>query len=439
LVGAASGLNVVTNPDVKAKVTIAVKDLPWDQLLDIVLQQNSLKAKAVGNVIRIYTLDQFAAEERQKRALLMAQQANEPIIMAILPLSYAKADEIKKLIEEMLAQTSGGGTGAGRGRGGAAGAGAAAGGSSEVEIATANLLADTELMQAFVRGKIEVDNRSNSLVITNTEAVIDRIKKVIKELDAPTPQVLIEAKMVSASDSFSRNIGVSWQGRVNGNAGRSGAGLLFNDSGVNITPAAGAARFAITGTTAGSDDGASLGAGFQIGAGRRAGLQAALNIGELNNQAKILSSPRIVVNNKQKASISDGTKIALLAPAPNGTFSVTYQDATLGMDVTPQITNAGSVLLDLSVKNDAPATNGQDISSKTIQTQVLVESGATLVLGGVYTMNLTKKESGVPVLMDIPFLGNLFKAQGQSQSKSELLIFVTPRILDTGATGIGQL
>lgn len=425
LVGAASGLNILTTSDVGGQVSLSLRDVPWDQLLDIVLAERQLKAVNNGNVIRITTIANYNREQEAKLALQVVEKKIEPVLMTIIPINYAKAQEVRDSIAKLLiGAIDGAPTGAAvpAAPGGAAAAAAPAG--------TQTATTTEEAVQAFARGKIEVEVRTNSLLVTHTAEQIKRIRALVKELDVPTPQVLIESKIIQASDNFSRSLGVNWGGFFQGgppgstNTNAGGAGFA-----VNTFNSAGS--FAISNTGAGGV------LGMRIGTGGQSALDFSVSLAELNSQAKVMASPRVIVNNNRAATITDGTQIAIT----NQTFSggavantTTFVQANLTLNVTPQITNSGQVQMDLNVTQGVPVSvTGQstpNISTKSINTNVLVDSGSTLVLGGVYSYNLNKDDGGIPWLKDLPILGQLFRINRNVQQRSEMLVFLTPRVIE---------
>jgi type IV pilus assembly protein PilQ len=450
LIGDASGLNIMTDSDVEYKADFSVTDIPWDQLLEIVLDQAQLKAKAVGNVIRIISGERFAKEQEAKLREIDIADENEPVVIAIVPLSFSTAEDVRTMVEALLVQRDSSYNSRqndpnvaqnyvlnSTGSGGVASGGVP--GQSHTLTTVAAAAKKIKLAQDFIRGKIEVDSRSNSLVITNTKRAIERIKRLVKELDVALPQILIDAKIIIASESFSRSLGVNWGGRAtSGGTGRAGIGGTFNNRQITLGDGEDAAAFAISSA-------ANRGAlGFQIGAGRHGNLSAQLNLAEANGISKTVASPRVVVNNKKTAEVLDGQTIFISSdPGANAAGTLTPVRAALALSVTPQVTSVGSVLLDLVVAKDAPkiaAGSPPAVENKQIRTQVLVDSGNTLVLGGVYQNVKTKNESGIPLLMNLPFIGSFFRTNDESDDKSELMVFITPEIVDVkGATEASSL
>jgi len=444
LVGEASSLNIITDSDVKYQSNYSLKDIPWDQLLDIVIQQAQLKAAVTGNVVRIITATKFNSEQQAKLKEIGIADDLEPVVMAVVPLSFAKAEDMKKMIETLLikrntanqaatgsSSSSPGGSPVASVIGGGP-PGAPMGGPAGVPVTAGQgggqSGGDTKFIQDFVRGVIEVDARSNSLVITNTKEAIGRIKKLVTELDVPLPQVLIDAKIIIASESFSRGIGVTWGGRAT-STGTGRAGILggFGSGAIELgdTPSP---EFSVA-PAGGKTPGGAL--GFSVGAGRHGNLNAQLSLAEADGVSKTVASPRVIVNNKKEAVISDGlTQFIPTSAGANASGTLQEVKADLNLTVTPQVTSLGSVLLDVDISKDNPVENSNSVQKKSIKTQVLVDSGATLVLGGVYQFGQSRTQNGIPLLKDLPFLGQLFRTDTSSNSKSELMVFITPQIVD---------
>lgn len=401
LIGEASGFNMVIGNDVSGKITLSLVDVPWDQVLDMVLTTNRLGAERNENILRIASLGTLTAEKQQQLAAKVAADANAPRITRIFPISYATPNSLIPILTRFGTGTAGSGQGGSR---------------------------DT----------IVVDDRTNSLIIQDIPENINRMAKIIELLDKPTPQVLVEAKIVEASEEFTKSIG--------GSVGAAAVGLnngayafgFARDGGIfdpllSGNPVTGAA-FPPTGTSGAN----SLGFGLKIRSLSNLRINTALNLSETESKTKILSSPRIVVQNKQRASIVQGTPVLVPVTVTNpttGTTNVqdTVQAANLSLNVTPTVTNDGNVLLELSVSNDSPQAlgNGQTgISNRSVNTRVMTPSGETLVIGGVYRQSTIQNEGGFPLLRKIPLLGLLFGTESKNDTKSELFIFITPRVLN---------
>lgn len=418
LVGESSELNIIWDPDVEgAKTSLAVKDLPWDQLLDIVIQQKGYKAVVMGNVVRIMTIATFNAQAKARKEEISISDELEPVVMAVVPLSFAEAKDMKTMIDQLIQQKTSTGAGATSVSGGGGGGGGGSDGG------------DAKIGQDFKRGKIEVDSRTNSLVITNTKDAIERIRRLVRELDVAVPQILIDSKIVVASEDFERTINVRWQNKFN----QAGDPALLNGFGgaeTNTTDNIGT-NFAVNSVAN------SVGIGFLFGnKGGDVKLAAALNLSETNNTSKTIASPRVIVNNNTKAEISDGTSITKSTVQGN-TSGTTTVSAELKLSLTPQVTSRGSVQLKaLTVERGLPKITGDDIQvdKKRVATEVLVDSGATLVLGGVFQMDRTVTTGGIPFLKDLPFIGWFFRQEGNTDNKSELMVFITPQIIDPEGT-----
>ncbi|MGZ3694106.1 MAG: type IV pilus secretin PilQ [Bdellovibrionota bacterium] len=436
LVGESSGLNIVTDSDVKFTSNYSLKDIPWDQLLDVVLQQGALKALISGNVIQVIPMEKYNKDQEAKLKQIALGDELEPVIMAVIPLSFAKAEDMSKMIDALLfkkdapdakdaaVQAAQAKADQAYAQGAAAAGGAKGLGGVDTPM--------TKLVQDFIRGKVEVDSRSNSLVVTNTKDALERIRRLVKELDVPLPQVLIDAKIVIASEGFNKNLGVDWGGKLTSlGTGRAGIGAGFNGRSTTLGAAdtdAGSPAFTIAGPQGG------LAAGFQLGAGKHGNLTAQLQLAESNNLSKTVASPRIIVNNKVTAKITDGvTAFLTTAAGANSAGALQQVKAVLNLQVTPQVTSSGSILLNVDLTKDTPATNdlttNPNIDTKNITTEVLVDNGATLVLGGVYQFDGRKSEAGIPLLKELPFIGQLFRRNIDQTQKSELLVFITPQII----------
>ncbi len=425
LVGESSELNIIWDADVEgARTSLAVKDLPWDQLLDIVIQQRGYKAIVMGNVVRIMTIETFNKQAKARKEEISISDELEPVVMAVVPLSFAEAKDMKSMIDQLIQQKTGTGSGATT-MGGGGGGGMDSSG-------------DAKLGQDFKRGKIEVDGRTNSLVITNTKDAIERIRRLVRELDVAVPQILIDAKIVIATDAFSKALGVRFQGKLLTESGAAGPGIAYGEgSKSNVGGGSAAADATSTLAVAGRLGGGDFGIG--LGALPTKNISAALAISELNRTSKTIASPRVIVNNNTKAEISDGITTTQLVPGGGGGNSGgTTVTAELKMSLTPQVTSRGSVQLKgLTVERGVPVNSDQTTTQtdkKKLQTEVLVDSGSTLVLGGVFQMDRLEVEGGIPMLKDLPFIGWLFRERSNSDSKSELMVFITPQIIDPEGT-----
>ncbi|GHA05750.1 type IV pilus secretin PilQ family protein [Oceanisphaera arctica] len=384
-----NNFNLVTTDSVQGNLTLRLDGVPWEQALDTILQVRGLDKRLDGNILLIAPAAELSQQEQQ---LLENRQATEvlaPLVTEFLQVNYAKAVDVVALLTNE----------------------------------STGLLTE--------RGAIAVDDRTNMLVIKDTQQSIDNIKRMLSLLDIPIKQVVIEARMVTIDDGFEEAFGVRWgysndsssgsnQQSVSGTLEGIRAGVNDNSLNVNL-PAAGAA-----GNIA-----------FQVaklGGGRLLDLE--LSALERENRAEIIASPRVTTSNQKPALIEQGTQVPFSSASDGGT-QVEFQDAVLSLKVTPQITPDNRVVLDLTITQDSigeripQATGGEAvaINTQSITTQVLVNDGETLVLGGIFQQNILRSVAKVPLLGDIPVVGRLFKTTSDSNKKRELIIFVTPRIV----------
>jgi type IV pilus assembly protein PilQ len=388
LIGETSGFNIVLGEDVKGKITLSLEDVPWDQALDLVLSTQRLGAERNNNVLRVVTLANLTTEKQEQLKAKQASEASTPRVTRVFPISFAKPAELSGLLSKLGTSQSG-------------------------------TTADTT-------STIQVDERTNSLIVRDTIENIERMKKLIEVLDTQTPQVLIETKVIEATERFSNGLSGTLTGQM---SDPFGMGFSFNGL------STGALGNSIT--TGNSQFATSF--GILPNAGR---LNAALSINEAEDKIKIISAPRTVVLDKQTAQIlKSDPLLQLQTTVSNGVQQNTFVNtpATLSLRVQPTVTNDGSVLLDLNVSRDVIVQdpNGATATgSRNMTTKVLVESGATLVIGGIYSSNNTERENGFPFLRKIPVIGALFGSETSSLDRSELFIFVTPRILNPKEAGL---
>jgi type IV pilus assembly protein PilQ len=391
-----TNFNIVTSDSVTGAVTLRLQDVPWDQALDIILQAKGLGMRKNGNVIWIAPKDELNAKEKLDREANVALEVLEPLRTQSFILNYAKAVDVQRALL---------GTGT---------PGAAAG-------ATSRILS--------LRGSVIAEARTNQLFVTDVATKLEQIQELISKIDIAVRQVLIEARIVEASDTFSRSLGV-----------RLGGG------GAAIDPATttGGAQFgaSYSGTTAGAGPGTFVNLPAAGAAGTFAvsifseGVSRFLNLEitalEADGKGKIVSSPRVVTADKVKAVIEQGTELPYQVASASGATSIAFRKANLMLEVTPQITPEGNVILELDINKDSVGqltTAGFAIDTKHIKTQVLVENGGTVVIGGIFTMTETTNNTKVPLLGDIPILGNLFRGSTKSSDKKELLVFITPKMI----------
>jgi type IV pilus assembly protein PilQ len=408
-----SGLNIVVQPGVQGRITLKLTEVPWDQALELILKTNKLGYAVEGNVIRIAPLTELAQEETDRRRLAEEKALAGDIFTQTRVLSYAKASEIDDLLQRNLSP----------------------------------------------RGDIVIDERTNTVIYSDLAERVASITELIDTLDTPIPGVEIEARIVVTSRTFARRLGVQWgftsnQTQALGNTTE----LVFPnrvqldgqslgstaERQFNAPPAEGgiAAPQFTEGTTvvqrgyavnlpfAGAPTGA---LGISLGSITGAfGIDAAISAAESRGQVRIISAPKIITQNNKPAEIKQGVTFPVQVVA-NNTITVQFKDAVLELQVTPQITSADTIILDIQVNNDSldfgRAVNGiPSIVTQAATTQVLVDDGSTTVIGGVFVNTENKNETYVPLLHRIPFLGYLFKSNTKETENRELLIFLTPRI-----------
>ena len=390
-----TNFNIVTSDTVRGNLTLRLKDVPWDQALDIVLQAKNLGMKRSGNVLQIAPKDELAAKEKAELEALKAIADLEPLRTQAFQLNYAKAQNIR----DQLTGSSG--------------------------AAGATMLSP--------RGSVVAEVRTNQLFITEVPSRLAQIEEMIAKLDVPVRQVLIEARIVEATDTFGKSLGV----RLGGGT-REGRGALNHHAqfGGSYDPVNGASAGSFLNLPAAGQGGfppANLAISLFSSTMNHV-LNLELSALEADSKGRIISSPRVVTADQTKATIQQGSQIPYQESAgQSGATSTSFKDAVLKLDVTPQITPEGNIILDLVVNKDSIGqflSSGEPtIDTKQIQTQVLVENGGTVVIGGIFTMEESEAVSRVPLLGDIPVLGNLFKQRSRSNEKKELLVFITPRML----------
>ena len=408
-----TNLNIITSDTVQGNLTLRLKDVPWDQALQIVMDSKGLASRRNGNVLWVAPKAELATKE--KLELEAAQQITElePIRSQVYQLNYQRADDVRRML---LGQSTGG---AGASSGGVASGGAA------------GTMGATRMLSK--RGSLTADPRTNQLFVSDVASKLEEVQNFLTKIDIPVRQVIIEARIVEASDTFSRNLGV----KLGFASQRSGAGYgntytnvvspITQDATWDNGPALSLPAAAINGTNPASVA-FSI---FNAGAGRFLALE--LSALEADGKGKIISSPRVVTANNIKALIEQGTELPYQSATSSGATSVQFRKANLKLEVTPQITPEGNVLLDVDVNKDSvgiQTTNGFAIDTKHVQTQVLVENGGTVVIGGIYSQEESNNYNKVPFLGDIPVLGYLFKNNAKVNNRTELLVFLTPRILN---------
>jgi type IV pilus assembly protein PilQ len=413
-----TNFNIITSDSVTGAVTLRLKDVPWDQALDIIMQAKGLGMRKTDSVLWIAPKEELNAKEKLELESRVAIQNLEPLRTQSFQLNYTRAAEIALQISPPVNTTN----------------------------SSARMLS--------VRGSIVAEPRTNQLFVTDISSRLEQVQQMISKLDIAVRQVLIEARIVEASDTFGKSLGVRLGGSdlrgvrggdagygIGGNnrvslggtydagsmtTGETVNGLTTTNTNFVNLPAIGqngynAASFAI-----------SL---FSSAANRFLNLE--ISALEADGKGKVVSSPRVVTANQTKALIEQGTELPYQIATSSGATSIAFRKANLKLEVTPQITPEGNIILDLDVNKDSvgqSTASGFAINTKHIKTQVLVENGGTVVIGGIFELNETESETRIPVLGDIPYLGNLFKSKSKSTNKQEMLVFITPKMIADLAT-----
>ena len=417
-----TNFNIITSDSVTGSVTLRLKDVPWDQAFQIIMDAKGLGVRKTGNVLLIAPKDELDAKTKKDLEAAQAIQNLEPLKTQSFQMNYAKADDIAKQISA---------TGAS--------AGATGGASTAGRVLSA-------------RGSATAAPRTNQLFVTDIPSKLEEVQQLIAKLDIAVRQVLIEARMVEASDTFGQSLGVRLGGSdlraQNGGTGGyqlgGGNSIAFGTNYGNIVASSGAGGTVDTNGSfinlpAIAQNGfspASVAVSiFSATANRFLNLE--ISALEADGKGKVVSSPRVVTADQTKALIEQGTELPYQVATSSGATSIAFQKANLKLEVTPQITPEGSIVLDVDVTNDSLGVltaAGYAINTKHIKTQVLVENGGTVVIGGIFTLNESDSVTQVPVLGDIPVLGNLFKTKSKSSQKNEMLVFITPKVISERST-----
>ena len=407
LISEVGGVNVVTADNVSGTVTIRMRDVPWDQALDVILQAKALGMVRQGNLLRVAPLAQLEQEREAAIARQKQQQQLAPLETRLVPVSYATAQELQPRVSELLTE----------------------------------------------RGSVSVDTRTNMLIVRDIVGQLDSVEDLVRNLDTQTPQVLIESRIVEASSTYSRDIGIQWGGSaVMSSATGNPTGLRFpSDLGIaggvpvdgaptdGLSPFGGAGAQqpnyavnlpAVTGNGAGGALGLTMGS--LSGA---VNLNVRLSAAEAAGSVRIISSPRVLTLDNNEASISQGTLIPFSQVSAQG-VNTAFQEAKLELNVTPHVTSDGAVAMDVKITRNEPdfgrvgANGDPTILEREAVTQLLVDDGDTAVIGGIYTRNTGRNVDQVPFFGDIPVLGVFFKRRRFREDRNELLIFLTPRIVN---------
>ncbi|HFC3684900.1 TPA: type IV pilus secretin PilQ [Neisseria gonorrhoeae] len=400
-----SGMNIVASDSVNGKMTLSLKDVPWDQALDLVMQARNLDMRQQGNIVNIAPRDELLAKDK---AFLQAEKD-----IADLGALYSQNFQLKyKNVEEFR---------------------------SILRLDNADTTGNRNTLVSG-RGSVLIDPATNTLIVTDTRSVIEKFRKLIDELDVPAQQVMIEARIVEAADGFSRDLGVKF--------GATGRKKLKNETsafGWSVNSGFGGgdkweAQTKINLPVAAAANSISLVRAISSGA-----LNLELSASESLSKTKTLANPRVLTQNRKEAKIESGYEIPFTVTTASGGGNSTNTElkkAVLGLTVTPNITPDGQIIMTVKINKDSPAqcASGSNtilcISTKSLNTQAMVENGGTLIVGGIYEENNGNTLTKVPLLGDIPVIGNLFKTRGKKTDRRELLIFITPRIIDTAGNSL---
>ena len=389
-----SNMNIVASDSVSGKITLSLKDVPWDQALDLVLESRGLESRRNGNIINVAPAKEWQTKDLEGLEQRKRLEELGPLYSRTFQLKYKDVNEFRKILN---ISENGSSTGDNR----------------------------NSLLSS--RGSALIDPATNTLIIKDNQNVIKEFERLIAQLDVPARQVMIEARIVEAKDGFSRELGVrfGYNRTIGATQFGSGLGSTSTNNGVfsfppNVNLPATAPTSSITIVRA-----------LSSGA-----LGLELNAMQSQNRGKIISSPRVLTQDRKEATIKAGREIPYQEASSSGATSVSFKEAVLGLTVTPQITPDGNVIMDIKLNKDAVDANCSVlgtpcISTKELNTRAMVEDGGTIILGGIYEEDNSDAQYKVPLLGDIPVVGNLFKGTRRNLAKSELLIFITPRIMGT--------
>jgi len=412
-------LNLVASDTVSGRITLRLKNVPWDQALELILKTKGLDKRQVGNVLLVAPAAEIAA--REKLELENQRQISElaPLRTEFIQIRYANASELFKLFNASAS-----------GKGAAGGAAGAAGAGGRNSIVSA-------------RGSVIVDERTNSIIFTDTADRLEEFRRVIAQLDIPVRQVLIESRIVTASTNYDQELGIRWGGasiaNSNGTTIKTGGSLNTLNELQNIIVGGGS-----TGSVTSPDDlvvdlgvaaaTSSIGIGF-TGSDYLVDLE--LTALEVDGRAQVVARPKVITADKQTAVIQSGTEIPYQEASSSGATSVSFKEAVLALEVTPQITPDDRIIMTLKVNQDSVGQvfNGvPSIDTNQVKTQVLVDNAQTVVLGGIFKDQVTQSTEKTPFLGDLPYVGRLFRRTLDKNEKQELLIFITPRIIQESLT-----
>ena len=395
-----SGMNIVASDSVQGKMTLSLKDVPWDQALDLILDARELDMRRVGNIINVAPRAEMLA--RDKAELTARKELDDlgPLLSQSFQLKYKNVEEFKKILR--ISDTG------------------SSSGSSNNSILTS-------------RGSALIDPATNTLIVNDVKSVIQKFNALIEELDVPARQVMVEARIVEASDTLSRELGVKFGGVRAGSTSwannwglateRNSRGVRNGSSGVLFEPNINVPVASAVGSIAVVKSFSSVTLGLELSAS------------EAEGRSKTISTPRVLTQDRQEAEIKQGYQVPYTTRDSDGSTTTSFKDAVMSLKVLPRITPDNKIIMDVTINKDTPDNTYQSsegepsIRTQSVKTQAMIEDGGTLVVGGVYQEVIQNNVKKVPMLGDLPVLGNLFKTRSRNNSRNELLFFITPRIM----------
>ncbi|MDR9860623.1 type IV pilus secretin PilQ [Pseudomonas baetica] len=394
-----TNLNLVASDTVQGGITLRLQNVPWDQALDLVLKTKGLDKRKIGNVLLVAPADEIAARERQELESQKQIAELAPLRRELLQVNYAKAADIAKLFQSVT--------------------------SAEAKIDE--------------RGSITVDERTNNIIAYQTQDRLDELRRIVAQLDIPVRQVMIEARIVEANVDYDKSLGVRWGGSVQNKGNWNTSGVSNGSSTTIGTPGSTSTNspFVDMGTV---NNTSGIGIAFITD---NVLLDLELTAMEKTGNGEIVSQPKVVTSDKETAKILKGTEIPYQEASSSGATSVSFKEASLSLEVTPQITPDNRIIMEVKVTKDEPdyLNKVQDvppIKKNEVNAKVLVNDGETIVIGGVFSNTQSKVVDKVPFLGDVPYLGRLFRRDVVSEKKSELLVFLTPRIMNNQAIAVSR-
>ena len=393
-------LNLVASDTVQGNITLRLQNVPWDQALDLVLKTKGLDKRQVGNVLLVAPADEIAARERQELESQRQIAELAPLRREVVQVNYAKAADIAKLFQSVT-NTDG---------------------------------------QVDERGSIAVDDRTNNIIAYQTQDRLDELRRIVAQLDIPVRQVMIEARIVEANVDYDKSLGVRWGGTqifANGRGAVYGSDDFGDEGGDAGEDSNGNYPFVDLGVT---NRTAGIGIGYVTD---NLILDLELSAMEKSGNGEIVSQPKVVTSDKETAKILKGSEIPYQEASSSGATSTSFKEAVLSLEVTPQITPDNRIIMEVKVTKDAPdfanALNDvPPINKNEVNAKVLVNDGETIVIGGVFSNTQSRSVDKVPLLGDLPFLGRLFRRDTVTEEKSELLVFLTPRIVNNTAVAVSR-